>query len=176
MTRSRISRRILPALAAALLTGISGTPALAQSPAAPVGSGSPEAPGRRGTGRTDGELWLMVRTANLTPEQQAKVSAILTAHRAGARPLIEQLRETQQELGARLLAPGQVQTGDIQPQLQRIGQLRDRLAQDSAQAALEVRAVLTPEQLAHVAQTKERIRQLRDEMFQLLQPGPRGRE
>jgi Spy/CpxP family protein refolding chaperone len=118
----------------------------------------------------------MIRSANLSPEQQAKVRAILSAHRAAIRPMIEQLRQAQQELGARLLAPGPVQTADIQPQLQRIGQLRDRLAQDSAQAALEVRAVLTPEQLARVAQTKERLRQLRDEMRQLVPPGPREHE
>ncbi len=112
----------------------------------------------------------MIRAANLTPEQETRVRAILSAHRATARPLIEQLRQAQQELGGKLLAPGQVQAADLQPQLQRIGQLRDQLAQDSAGAALEVRAVLTPEQLARVAQTKERLRQLREEMRQLMQP------
>ena len=39
-----------------------------------------------------------------------------------------------------------------------------------AVAALEVRAVLTPEQLARAAQTKERLTQLREEMRQLVQP------
>jgi hypothetical protein len=63
-----------------------------------------------------------------------------------------------------------VQAADLQPQLQRISQLRDQLAQDSASAALEVRAVLMPEQLARVAQKKERLRQLREEMRQLMQP------
>jgi hypothetical protein len=63
-----------------------------------------------------------------------------------------------------------VQAADLQPLLQRIGQLRAQLAQDSATAALEVRAVLTPEQLARVAQTKERLSQLREEMRLLLQP------
>jgi Spy/CpxP family protein refolding chaperone len=121
-------------------------------------------------GRGDGELWLMIRAANLTPDQQTRVRAILSAHRATARPLIEQLRQAQQELGGKLLAPGPVQAADLQPQLQRIGQLRDQLAQDSAGAALEVRAVLTPEQLARVVQTKERLRQLREEMRQLMQP------
>jgi Spy/CpxP family protein refolding chaperone len=118
----------------------------------------------------------MIRSANLTPEQLAKVRAILSSHRAAIRPVIDQLRQAQEELGARLLAPGPVQIPDLQPQLQRIGQLRDRLAQDSAQAAIEVRAVLTPEQLARVAQTKDRLRQLRDEMRRLVQPGPREHE
>ena len=72
--------------------------------------------------------------------------------------------------GPSYAAPGPVQAADPQPQLQRISQRRDQLARDSASAALEVRAVLTPEQLARVAQTKERLRQLREEMRQLMQP------
>lgn len=148
--------------------------ALLLAAAAPVFA---QAPGResgmRNGGRGDGELWLMIRAAQLTPEQQTKVRAILSAHRASARPVIEQLRQAQQELGSKLLAPGSVQAADLQPQLQRIGQLRDQLAQDSANAALEVRAVLTPEQLARVAQTKDRLKQLREEMRQLMQPPTR---
>jgi Spy/CpxP family protein refolding chaperone len=147
-----------------LLVALSAAPALAQGP------GHESSSMRWSGGRGDGELWLMMRAANLTPEQQTRVRAILSAHRATARPLIEQLRQAQQELGGKLLAPGPVQAADLQPQLQRIGQLRDQLAQDSAGAALEVRAVLTPEQLARVAQTKERLRQLREEMRQLMQP------
>lgn len=156
-------------IAAALLVASTATAALAQSP--PPGPGAPlggmqEAMG----GRADGELWLMIRAANLTPEQQAKVRGILSTHRAATRPLIEQLRQAQQELGAKLLAPGPLQPADLQPQLGRISQLRDQLAQDGAQAALEVRAVLTPEQLARAAQTKERLTQLREEMRRLMQP------
>ena len=149
---------------ALLLAAVWAAPALAPNP------GREPSSMRWSAGRGDGELWLMIRAANLTPEQQTRVRAILSAHRTTARPLIEQLRQAQQELGGKLLAPGQVQAADLQPQLQRIGQLRDQLAQDSAGAALEVRAVLTPEQLARVAQTKERLRQLREEMRQLMQP------
>jgi Spy/CpxP family protein refolding chaperone len=155
-------------LAAALLIASTATTAGAQSP--PPGLDAPRAGMRGSMGRADGELGLMIRSANLTPEQQAKVRGILSAHRSSARPFIEQLRQAQLELGAKLLAPGPLQPADLQPQLGRIGQLRDQLAQDGAQAALEVRAVLTPEQLARAAQIKERLTQLREEMRQLMQP------
>ena len=161
----------IPRLATALLVGVllaaGGGAALAQSP--PLGGGR-EGGMRWGAGRGEGELGLMIRAANLTPEQQTRVREILSAHRAAARPVVEQLRSAQAELGNKLLAPGAVQAPDLQPLLQRIGQLRDQLARDSATAALEVRAVLTPEQLARVAQTKERLSQLREEMRQLMQP------
>jgi Spy/CpxP family protein refolding chaperone len=120
-------------------------------------------------GRPDGDLWLLIRAANLTAEQQASVRTILSSHRAARRPLIEQLRQTQQELSAKLLGPGQIQIADVEPQLHRLGQLRDQLAQDSAQTALEIRAVLTPDQLGRVAQTRERMKQIREEMRQLMQ-------
>jgi Spy/CpxP family protein refolding chaperone len=169
MTRSRrvIRSALMGLLGGLVLTAAASAPTAAQAPGPPPG----HEPGMRGgMGRQDGDLWLMIRAANLTPEQQTKVRAILSAHRSTARPLIEQLRQAQQELGAKLLAPGAVETGDIQPLLLRISQLRDHLALDSAQAVLEVRAVLTPEQIARVAQTRERLRQLRDEMHQLTQP------
>lgn len=167
-TRARAIRDALIGLLGGLvLTAAASGPALAQAPGPPPG----HEPGMHGgIGRPDGELWLTIRSASLTPEQQAKVRAILSAHRTTARPLIEHLRAAQQELGAKLLAPGAVQTGDIQPLLLRISQLRDNLALDSAQAVLEVRAVLTPEQLARAAQIRERLKQLREEMRQLTQP------
>lgn len=155
-------------LTAAFLVALTATVSPAQSP--PGGPGALLGGMRGSMGRTDGELWLMIRAANLTPDQQAKVRGILSTHRTTTRPLVEQLRQAQQELGAKLMAPGPLQPADLQPQLGRIGQLRDQLAQDGAQAALEVRAVLTPEQLARAAQTKERLTQLREEMRQLMQP------
>jgi Spy/CpxP family protein refolding chaperone len=161
----------IPRIGAALLVGAlltaGGSAALAQSP--PLGGGR-DGGMRWGGGRGEGELALMIRAANLTPGQQTRVREILSAHRASARPVVEQLRTAQTELGNKLLAPGSVQAADLQPLLQRIGQLRDQLARDSATAALEVRAVLTPEQLARVAQTRERLSRLREEMRQLMQP------
>jgi len=45
--------------------------------------------------------------------------------------------------------------------------------QENARVALEVRAILTPEQLARAAQVKDRMRQLHNEMRQLMQPAVR---
>jgi Spy/CpxP family protein refolding chaperone len=82
---------------------------------------------------------------------------------------MEQLRRAQEELADKLIAPGQVQVADVQPQLQQIGQLREQLLQNSAQIALDVRAILTPEQLAKAGQVKTRMQQLRVEMRQLFE-------
>ena len=138
-------------------------PAHAQSPTSMHG------PGARGDGGM--MLQLLLRSANLTPEQDAKVREILTARRTASRALIDQLRQAQRELADRMFAPGNLQEADLGPQLQRIASLREQLVQDNAKVALEVRAILTPEQLARAAQVKDRMRQLHNEMRQLMQPG-----
>ena len=149
----------LSLLATALLA--SGSTAVAQPP------------GRWGGGSMGGWslLPLMLRSANLTPDQEAKVKELVAARRASARSLKQQLRQAEDELAEKLLAPGSVHAADVQPQLQRIAQLRDQLLRDSTQAAIDIRALLTPEQLGRAAQVNERMRQLQREMRQLWQQG-----
>ena len=137
-------------------------------PAAAQGMG----PGMvHGWGRDSGlALPFLIRAVNLTPEQNTRVRAILSSHRTATRSTMEQLRKAQEELADKLIPPGQVQAADVQPQLQQIGQLREQLLHDSAQIALDVRAILTREQLARVGQVKTRMQQLRVEMRQLFAP------
>ncbi len=123
-----------------------------------------------GAGDAGMMLPLLVRSAGLSPEQDAKVREILAARRAASRALAGDLRQAQRDLSDKLLAPGPLKDADLQPQLQRIAQLREQRLQESAKLMLEVRALLTPEQLARVAQVKDRLRQLRAEMRQLFAP------
>jgi len=115
-------------------------------------------------------LPLMLRSAELTPDQQAKVREVIAAHRATTRAIVQQLHQAQAELADKLFATGALQEADLAAPLQHIGQLRAQLLQASARVALEVRTLLTPEQLAKAAQVKDRMRTLESEMRQLLQP------
>jgi Spy/CpxP family protein refolding chaperone len=116
-------------------------------------------------------LPVLLRSANLTPDQQSQVRSILAARRTSARSIIQQLRQAQAELADKLVAPGPAQMADIQPQLQKISQLRDQLLQNGAQATLDIRALLTADQLTAAGQAKDRLRQLRSEMQQILGRG-----
>ena len=129
--------------------------------------------GRGPRGGWGGGLMLGVplHSLNLTPDQQTQAQSILSTYRSSARPIIQQLRQAQGGLGDKLLAPGQLQAADLQSQLQQISQLRTQLLQLSAQATLEVRSLLTPDQLSAAAQTKDKLRDLRAQMRQLLAPG-----
>jgi Spy/CpxP family protein refolding chaperone len=98
--------------------------------------------------------------------------AILATYRANARPIIQQMRQTQSDLGDKLLGPGDVQATDLQGQLQQISDLRAKLLQLSAQATVDIRNLLKPEQLAAAAQTKTKLKDVRSQMRQLMGPGP----
>jgi Spy/CpxP family protein refolding chaperone len=106
----------------------------------------------------------------MTPAQRKELKAIQKKRQQSHRDLVTKLRAAQEELTARLLAPGDAP--DLGPQVQRLAALRKELLEDGLKGALEIRALLTPEQLARVAQVNERLRVLRQEMRRLLAPEP----
>ena len=161
-TISSRTARLPLAMALMLVAALLGSvlPAVAQM--------RPERGERGGWGREGGmALPLLIRAAKLSPEQDGKVRAILTNHRTVTRNTVEQLRRAQDELADKLLGPAPVQVTDLQPLLKQIAALREQLLQDSAQIALEVRSVLTPEQLARAGQVKARMQQLQSELQQI---------
>jgi Spy/CpxP family protein refolding chaperone len=125
--------------------------------------------GAMGPGRMMGDmsgmlLPLVLRGVDLTDEQEKRVHEIMQAHRATFRTLFRELQATQGEMADKLLAPGEVQAEDLTTHLQRAAQLREQLMQEGLKVALEVRGVLTPEQLTKASELKERMRALHSEM------------
>ena len=112
-------------------------------------------------------LPLMLRGVDLTADQEKQVKEIMANHRQTFRTLFKQSREADQELADKLFAPGAVQADDLTPLTEKISQLREQLMQEGLKTTLEVRGILTPEQIAGAAQRKERMRELRSEMRSL---------
>ncbi len=160
-------KRMSVILAVGLAVGLFGTTASAQP--------------RRGTdmgwgggGGAEGGpmmLQLLLRGAGLNEAQQAQVRQILAAHRPQFRAIRGQIWTLQRQLADALYAPGTVKAEDLAPLTQQIAQLRDQLAQEALRTALEVRAVLTPEQLTKVSELRQRLRELRMEMRKLMSGG-----
>ncbi|MGD0946003.1 MAG: periplasmic heavy metal sensor [Candidatus Binatia bacterium] len=113
-------------------------------------------------------LHMVLKQAGLTPDQQNRVRQIMEAEHQSLRTLFTQLQAANNQLADKLFAPGSVQAADLTPQVQQIMRLRQQLMEQGVKTALAIRAVLTPQQLAKVAQTKDRIEKLQAEMQSLL--------
>jgi periplasmic protein CpxP/Spy len=109
-------------------------------------------------------LPLVLKGIDLSEAQEKRVQEIMAAHRATFRTLFSELQATHKDLADRLLTPGHVKAEDFAIPMQRMAQLREQLAQEGLKVGIEVRDVLTPEQLTKAAEIKDRIRALRTEM------------
>lgn len=147
-----------------VVASVAYTPVFAQ-PRFGMGMGGPG--GRMGDG-PDMLLPLLVRGVGLTAEQKTQVRAIMDAHHATFPELFKQLRDAHEALTVQLLASGEVKAEALAAQIHNINQLRAQLLQEGTQVMLEVRQVLTPEQLAKAAQLKARMQALHDEMGSLM--------
>jgi Spy/CpxP family protein refolding chaperone len=109
-------------------------------------------------------LPLVLKGIELTDAQEKRVQEIMAAHRATFRTLFSELQAAHKDLADKLFAPGNVRLEDFTTQTQRLAQLRDQLMQEGLKVAIEVRELLTPEQLTKAAEIKDRMRALHTEM------------
>ncbi|MBI3302207.1 MAG: periplasmic heavy metal sensor [Deltaproteobacteria bacterium] len=103
------------------------------------------------------------------PDQQARMREIMTAHRAAFQTLFEQLHTAQEGVADKLFAPGEVKSEDLTSQVEQTSKLQAQLAKEGLNVALEMRNLLTPEQLAKAAKLRERMRALHSEMRSLFE-------
>jgi Spy/CpxP family protein refolding chaperone len=115
-------------------------------------------------------LPLLLRGANLTADQKSQVQQIMANHRATLRDLFSQLRAAQDQMANKLFSTARLQEADLAPQVQQIAQLRNQLADEGLRVVLEIRGVLTPEQLAKASQLKSQMQSLHSQMRSLWGP------
>ncbi len=117
-------------------------------------------------------LPLLLRGANLTADQKTQVKQIMGNHRATFQNLFSQLRTVQDQISSKLFSTGAVSESDVMPQLQQVTALRSQLAEEGLRVALEIRNILTPDQLNKAAQLKTQMQSLRNQMKNLMGPRP----
>ena len=154
MTRALRLVAIAAVLAAALALAVE--PARAQEAApGPAAAGNPS------------KLSVLLRGLALSVAQRGQIRQIVAAHRPRFEALSARLRTAQDELDGRLYGPDPVTVAELAPLAQQVTQLRHELVQESLRVTLEVRAVLSPEQLAALTDRAQRLRQLRGELRSL---------
>ena len=106
-------------------------------------------------------LPILLGGLGLSPEQKTEVQDIVAYHRGPLEGLFRQLQDANKELANQLLVAQGVSLEEITPQVQRIARLREEILLEGVTAVLEVRDVLTPEQLEQASVLKEQLRALR---------------
>jgi Spy/CpxP family protein refolding chaperone len=123
-----------------------------------------------GPGGGEGQMPMMmfIRHANLTADQHAKVRKIMESSFAQARPLMKQLHAIHEQIADKLMGTGAASAADIAPLQQQASQIHQQLAQQMLTAALQIRALLTPEQLARASELHKKLKSLHTQMEALM--------
>ncbi|MHB8420830.1 MAG: periplasmic heavy metal sensor [Myxococcales bacterium] len=121
-------------------------------------------------------LRLLLRAANLTPDQRNEVHDIMKSCHPQIRQLHEQMRALHEQIADKLTGAAPVTLADLAPLQQQLESLRSQMEQQHLKTALQIRALLTPAQLAQVASMHQKVRALHQQERELLGPpeGPEG--
>lgn len=114
-------------------------------------------------------LPFLLRGVNLTAEQHARIQQIMANQHGAFRELFDQMGAVQEKLADKLFTPGRLQESDLSQLTQQLSQLRNQLAQEGLRVMLEVRGVLTPEQLAKAAELRQQMQALQTQMRNLFE-------
>ena len=143
-------KKSLGILAALVIVAGSGVALVSADPA----PDRPRVMMRHGMGKGMG-FPLFLRGVDLTADQKTQVQQIMGSHREVFRGLLDQLRSVHTEIESKLLSAGNVEEADLTVPIQQLSQLQNQLADENLKVTLEIRKLLTPEQLAQAAQYRE---------------------
>lgn len=109
---------------------------------------------------------LMLRESNLSEEQQTKLHGILDANRNETKPLTEKLRSTKDEIASKMLGSGKVSAADLKSLQKQAEDLQHQIDSKSIDASLQIRSMLTPDQLSKAAGMHQKMAEMRAQMEQ----------
>ena len=98
---------------------------------------------------------LLLRSTDLTADQETQVHQILDADRAAVHDLVTQLHQAKNDLATLMLGPQEPPADTVSAKLASIAQLQQQLAQHQAGTVTKIRGVLTADQLAKALAAKD---------------------
>lgn len=110
----------------------------------------------------------LLKKLDLTTDQQTQVHQIMENHRSTFQTLFQQLETARDEMADKFFTTGTLSTDDFAAQVQQANQMQEQLRSEGLTMELEVRKVLTTEQLAKAAALHESMQALHAQMQSLL--------
>ncbi len=110
-----------------------------------------------GFGGSGGGEFGLLHALSLTDAQQTQVHAAMQAGHEASASARTQLHAIEAQIKAKLAASGSVTMADVAPLLQQKEQLMAQLDQQRMATMLQVRAVLTPEQISRAASMEAQL-------------------
>jgi Spy/CpxP family protein refolding chaperone len=122
------------------------------------------------TGPIPPPLMMALRAANLSAAQQTQVHDILDSSRKSTMPLMQQMHSIHEQIADKLLSTGSVSAADFAPLLTQQSQLQQQLDNQMVSTGIQIRGVLTPDQLTKVSAANEKLKQIHSQIESILGP------
>jgi Spy/CpxP family protein refolding chaperone len=116
-------------------------------------------------------LFGLLDGVTLTDSQQQQIHADMKASFGATRSTRHQLRALEQQIAAAMTSSGSVTSATVTPLIQQEETLRGQLDQARMTLALQIRGVLTAQQLAQAAQAQSQLQSLHQQEERIAHPG-----
>ena len=110
-----------------------------------------------------GEGMELLHSLNLSDAQKEQARTIEKAGWAQAKPIMEQMHSVHEQMATALLTSGPVTAEQLAPMVTQEEQLKSQLDQIHLNALVQIRALLTPEQIAQAAATHSKLEALHEQ-------------
>jgi Spy/CpxP family protein refolding chaperone len=110
----------------------------------------------------------ILHSLSLTDAQKEQAHQIEHASWAQSKPVMEQMHAVHEQIATALLASGTVTADSLAPLVQQEEQLRTQLDQQRLNTMLQIRALLTPEQLTQAAATHQKLAALHEQEHEVM--------
>ncbi len=115
-------------------------------------------------------LMMALRAANLTADQKKQVHDIVDASMTSSKSQMEQMHSIRDQIADKLLSSGTVSASDLAPLLAQQSTLQQQLDSQMVATAIQIRGVLTSDQLSKVAAAHEKLKQIHSQIDAILGP------
>ncbi|HVJ54115.1 MAG TPA: periplasmic heavy metal sensor [Aliidongia sp.] len=105
----------------------------------------------------------------LTDAQQTQIHEIVKASRTQMKPTAQQLRALHTQIREQLEGTGAINSGQLTTLQQQASALRDQIDAARLNTAIQIRAVLTPAQIAQAAQLHQQLTSLHEQERTLME-------